>query len=235
MKKSFALSTPTVVSNISGTHTIDRYVDFNPFPDLTDKSFKFHVFDFHKFFHGLVGYETLQELQAKIETSDNSLTILGTKLQMHKKYPEPFSKEISGESIHNIEIPVSEKSGDFLLEEDFEISSNLFICAGLYRADEYKAIVQMQNNSADNQTFTLDYPLEVTLNNFEQRTVENELNNIELAHDKNRYKKLVDQLRLDHLNSEEKSKLLTVIHESQDIFHLDYEPLSTTNVVKHKT
>lgn len=122
VKKFLALPTPTIVSNISGTHTIDRCVDFNPFPDLSDKTFEFHIFDFHKFFHGLVGYETLQELKAKIETHDNSITILGMKLQMHKKYSEPFSKEISGESIINIEIPVSEKSGDFLLEEDFDIS-----------------------------------------------------------------------------------------------------------------
>lgn len=234
MKHSLVLPNPTAVSNISGKFIIDRYVEFNPFPDLTEKNFKFHVFEFHKFFHGLIGYETLQELKAKIDTSDNTITVLDTKIQMFKKYPQPFSKEVSGESIYNMEIPVSEKSGDFLLEENLEITSNIFIHAGLYKAQDHKATVKIQNNSTENQTLVLDYPFEVTLNNFEHILMEHDLNNTECTSKPDRYKKLVDQLRLGHLNDEEKAKLITVIKENQDIFHLDNEPLTTTNVVKHK-
>jgi hypothetical protein len=151
---------------------------------------------------------------------------------MHKKFLELFKKEILRESIQNIERPVSEQTGDFLLEDDLEINANLFICAGLYQAANHKATVSLRNNSAENQTFSLDYPLEITPNNFECPVEKNELNFSETY--PGRFKKLKDQLRLDHLNIEERDKITSVIEENQDIFHLDSEPLTATNVVKHK-
>lgn len=176
----------------------------------------------------------LQELEAKIDTNDNSITVLGKKIQMHKKYPEPFSKNISGESIHNIEIPVSENFGDFLLEGDFVISPNLYICGGLYHIENHKAVVAVKNSSTANQTFSLDFPFEVELNNFERRTIENDLNKLEETCVENRSTKLISQLRLDHLNPEEKKKIVSVVLDNQEVFHLDKEALTSTNVVKHQ-
>lgn len=124
-----------------------------------------------------------------------------------------------------------------MLFEDLEIDSNLFICAGLYQANDYKAVVNLRNILEENQTFSLDYPFEIRLNNFECSLAEDELNFTQVQ--PGRYKKLIDQLRLDHLNSEEKEKLIALIHENQEVFHLDDEPeislrRSATNAVKHK-
>lgn len=55
---------PTTITNIMGKHVIKSYVNFNPFPDIIQTTFIFYVFDFHKFFDGLIGYETLQQLGA---------------------------------------------------------------------------------------------------------------------------------------------------------------------------
>lgn len=55
---------PATITNIMGKHVIKSYVNFNPFPDIIQTTFIFHVFDFHKFFDGLIGYETLQQLGA---------------------------------------------------------------------------------------------------------------------------------------------------------------------------
>lgn len=47
------------VTNLRGKHEIRRYVNFNPIPKIHRDSPKFYVFQFHSFFDGLIGYETL--------------------------------------------------------------------------------------------------------------------------------------------------------------------------------
>lgn len=229
VRKASKLKKPTIVSNISGKHLINEYVNFNPFPSLTTKKFIFHVFDFHKYFDGLLGYETLQDLDAKIDSKLNTIQILNQTFKMYRKYPDIICKTIPKQSILNIEIPVTEKSGDFFLE-DFEVLPKLIICSGLYKASENKAFITIRNDSKNDQQFALQNPMQIELNNFEIISSD-EINHHDFQPE--RYRKLIDQLRLDHLNTEEKKKLLEVINEYQDLFHVDNEPLSATNGTTH--
>lgn len=148
---------------------------------------------------------------------------------MYRKYPEIFNKTITKQSILNVEIPVTENCGDFYFE-DTEILPKLFICSGLYKADDCKAFVTIRNDSENDQEFVLQNPIPIELNNFEIITSE-EINHQEFQ--PTRYRKLIDQLRLEHLNNEEKKKLLDVINEYQDLFHIEDEPLSAANGITH--
>lgn len=233
VKKATKLPFPSVVKNISGKHFIENFVEFNPFPNATKSKFVFHVFKFHDFFDGLIGYETLQELGAIIDTKNNTLNIAGISYKMYRKYPEIISKEIPSQTILNIEIPVSIDNGDFLIESDYKILPNLIICAGLYRAHENKAFITIENLSKSPQLFSLDFPFEVELNNFEQYEINDELNSLDTITISNRYRKLVEQLRLNHLNSEEKTKLMKIIEEYQPTFYIEGESLSNTTEIKH--
>lgn len=234
VNKSKKLKTPAIITNISGQHLIDSYVEFNPFPDEIDSKFVFHVFEFHKFFDGLIGYETLQQMGAIIDTGNNTLNIAGKSYKMYKKYPEAISEEIPHQTILNIEIPVTAENGDFLLENDHEILPNLTICAGLYHAKENKAFVAVENKSKQTQLFILDFPFEIELDNFKINEFnKDEINFSDTTTESNRYRKLIDQLRLDHLNTEEKTKLLQIIDEHQSTFYIEGEFLSNTTAVKH--
>lgn len=121
---------------------------------------------------------------------------------MYRKYPEIFNKTITKQSILNVEIPVTENCGDFYFE-DTEILPKLFICSGLYKADDCKALVTIRNDSENDQEFVLQNPIPIELNNFEIITSE-EINHQEFQ--PTRYRKLIDQLRLEHLNNEEKKE-----------------------------
>lgn len=136
--------------------------------------------------------------------------------------------------IHNIEIPVSEKEGDFLIEDIIEILPNLEISAGLYHAKDHKAFMMVENKASSEQIMSLDQPLEINLNNFEANWGDHEINNTETQIPHKRYRKLIDQLRLEHLNVEEKTKLLKVINENQSVFHVEGDILSHTNLVRHE-
>jgi hypothetical protein len=48
-----------------------------------------------------------------------------------------------------------------------------------------------------------------------------------------RFSTLRDQLRLDHLNSEERASILTICEEYNDIFHLPGDRLTSTSTIEH--
>lgn len=79
---------PIKVHNINGTHTINQFVEFNPFYKIPNtQKLNFYVFDFHPFFDRLIGYEALQHLKANIITTTNELQLPYGTIQMLRKYP----------------------------------------------------------------------------------------------------------------------------------------------------
>lgn len=157
IKHSLQLAKPKIISNISGNYKIDKFIKLNPFPDISDKIFDFYVFDFHEYFDGLIGYETLQELEAKIDAKENHLKIFNHDINMYKKYPELMRAEIAAQTIQNIEIPC-EFNGEFYFEET-EVAPKLFIVPGVYNAAKNKTIMTLRNESDYNQIFSIQHPI----------------------------------------------------------------------------
>lgn len=83
------ITNPTTVRNVSGTHTVNRFVEFNPFPEIPNTFAQiFLIFDFHPFFDGLIGYETIKNWKTDIITSQDELRFPSGKVTMKRKYPE---------------------------------------------------------------------------------------------------------------------------------------------------
>jgi len=52
-------------------------------------------------------------------------------------------------------------------------------------------------------------------------------------HSRNRTERVIELLRTDHLNDEEKKSLLEMCFDYQDVFYLPGDRLSSTKAVKH--
>lgn len=217
--------TPSIVKNVSGVHKINQSVQFAP---LNGKPpMKFFLFEFHTFFDGLIGYESLCQLQANIITSSNMLQLPDKTIPMKRKYPESFSIKINVNEQVQISLPTTAPDGDFLVEDSLPLTEDVVVLPGLYKAENNTAVVIAANVSNSNVQINPNRPLFAEVNNFElESPVEVEKNNNK--------SKLRKQLRLDHLNDEERKKLLKVVEKYESIFHQDEQPLSFTNAIKHQ-
>lgn len=217
--------TPSVVKNVSGVHKINQSVQFallNGKPPM-----KFFLFEFHSFFDGLIGYESLCQLQANIVTSSNMLQLPDITIPMKRKYPDSFSIKINVNEQVQISLPTTAPDGDFLVEDSLALTEDVVVLPGLYKAENNTAVVIAANVSNSNVRINPNRPLFAEVNNFElESPVEVERNN-----NKSKPRK---QLRLDHLNDEERKKLLKIVEKYESIFHQDEQKLSFTNAIKHQ-
>lgn len=223
------ITQPTTVRNVSGSHVIDRFVEFNPFPNIPNTSKQiFLVFDFHPFFDGLIGYETLKNLKADIITSLNKLRFPSGEVPMKRKYPVVKSVYLNAHETKPVDL-TTKSVGDFFSDRDLTIDPHCFIHSGLYRAENGYVKIFLTNRSSEPCRITLTADvLEMEVNNFECSTpdVPHNINPVERN-------ALFDQLRTDHLNADEKHKLLKIISRHTDVFFLKGERLSFTNAIKH--
>ena len=161
-------TTPTTVRNVKGSHTIHQYVELNPFRSIPNTSKQiFLIFDFHPFFDGLIGYETLKNLNADIITSKNELKFPTGTIKMKRKYPDVRSMHLNAHETKIINLP-TKLNGEFLLEDDLFIDKNVTIPSGLYLAENEYARVLVTNHSSEATQVQLNsYTLDPEINNFE--------------------------------------------------------------------
>lgn len=223
-KHAIALGTNHKIKNISGSYNVSNYTRFNPF----EKFFKnlspqkFFLFKFHNFFDGLIGFETLRSINAIIDTGSNSLKIGDTIIPLNKKLPDSIILNANETNI--VSVPTVQENGDFLVENDLPIAPNIFILSGVYSYQDRKTNILVHNGNTNEQNLNIGGLLDFGINNFEMKSPIFKPN-------KN---KLFEQLRLDHLNQEEKKQISKLIQSFQDIFFLEGQKLSFTNAIKHK-
>lgn len=115
------------ILTVNGTFTVNKYVNFNPFPLLKQsKSFQFFVFNFHNFFDGLIGYEALQILKAIIDTANNKLIFADCSIPMKRKFPSKVSNlnnKVATQDFNNICLHYDKKINDLCECENFEFSN----------------------------------------------------------------------------------------------------------------
>lgn len=204
-------------------------MELNPFPTIPNTQKQvFLVFDFHPFFDGLIGYESLKNLNADIITSTNELKFPFGKVKMKRKYPDSKSVYLNAHESKTINIS-TRVNGDFLLENDLVIEPNVVIHAGLYSADNENIHMLISNYS--------DEVHKIDLNS---NILNPEINNFETGSPPEKYgstyhlgETLRNQLRINHQNVEEKRKLLKVIANHENVFFREGTQLSFTNAIKH--
>jgi hypothetical protein len=175
VKKNSVGKTSTI-QTVNGTFKVDKFINFNPFP--TSKfcqNSEFFIFDFHKFFDGLIGYQFLQKSKAVIDAATNMLKFPDFSIQMKRKFPETRNLNLNLHETKLVELPVNLQNGDFLISDEIEFQTNAFILSGIYRANSGKAIVAV-SNYYDKQ-ISFNHPeIQVEINNFETRETCNDAN-----------------------------------------------------------
>lgn len=222
--KNCRFTDPVNIHNVNGVHSVNQFVEFNPFIHVPNTiKLKFYVFDFHPFFDGLIGYEALQLLKANIITVSNELQFPEGRVKMLRKYPSKNPIQLNSHETKIINLPVNIEKGDFLVTKDTKISDSINVHAGLYNADNYFAYLAVTNNSNEPRHLDAIKPFEFELNNFETQNPPSP----EIPINRN----IFNQLRTQHLNTEERDQLFKTIAEHQDVFLLEEEHLSFTNAV----
>ena len=143
---------------------------------------------------------------------------------MERKYPNIRSLYLNANETKPVSLPTN-VIGDFLVEKDYAIASNVFINTGLYTTDNgyTRVMVSNYNEHSCKVNLTSD-SLKLEINNFETGIPNDEPIS---------KKSLFEQLRTDHLNDDERSKLFKLVSRYEQIFFTEGKNLSFTNAIKH--
>lgn len=76
----------SIVTNMAGSHKIIKSASIDIFG--IKRKLKFYVLKFHKYFDGLIGYESLQDVKAIVNTANNTLKIGRKIIEMKKMFLE---------------------------------------------------------------------------------------------------------------------------------------------------
>lgn len=208
------------VTNISGKHKINKSTSFDIFQ--IKKKVKFYVFDFHEFFDGLVGYETLRDLNAQLDIGKNKLKIGRKTFNLEKKFQGNHKINISEQEYQFVEIPVKQK-GSFLVEEETPFDS-FSILPGLYLSKNGTAIMAIRNHKPHTTTQLNSNEMEIGTDCFRLKNVPQPSQNQDGKY----------PVREEHMNDEEKRALRKIIHANKEILYTDSEKLTFTHKIKHQ-
>ena len=122
------------------------------------------------------------------------------------------------------------------LIEGKTIIDGLYCPSALVRADNLNIGYTTVLNTTEN---------EIILKNMKARLKPIEINNqysagyekeevTDNSQKKQRFHKILKLLRLEHLNEEEKDSVITIFKNFEDIFHLEHDLLTATNIVQHE-
>lgn len=205
------------VTNITGVHEINKSTSI----DLLGigKKLKLYIFNFHKVFDGLIGYESLRDLKAKMNIAENSLKIGRKEIKMKKMFPETHKINLTENTFQFIKIPTS-KNGTFVVAEDKKFN-DFTILSGVYNSTQGEAIVAIEKNT-------------------ERETSEINVNELEIDETPYELERLPEQsltqnykIRQEHMNEEEKNALKEVIDKNKEILYTESDLLSFTHKIKH--
>ena len=220
---------PISISNQSGKHRANMKFTTTLFN--TTKKVPFYLFKFHTFFDGILGYETLSELKAKIDIPNTELILPKETIKMEIRHLGPSNITLNANSVTKIKLPVSQNNGNVFLPKDIRIN-NAVIPSGLYHA-ENGFVDTLARNFGDSVTFKWTKPAKTL-------QIENisDINNTNAGLANQPYRipssKLEELIRLQHLNQEEKSALLKTLSKNTEIFHRESEKLSCTTAIQHR-
>lgn len=200
-----------MVTNKNGKFFIDKVVHANLFSDCFPEKLPYYVFKFHKFFDGLIGYENLSKMKAVVDTKRHHLVIGNKSYQFSRYYPSSVNFHIQENSIAPI---CTTSNGTFLINEEINLSPQVTLKPGLYSAEGNRAMVHLSSRSQS-------VPQRIDPFCNDGFVVTNE-----------KPPKL--NFPSEHLNNEEKTRLIQTLRPFRDVFFQEGRKLTFTHQVKHK-
>lgn len=225
---------PIKMTTVFNSIFIDKEVNVKSFKEFnSDEKINFLLFKFHKYFDGLIGLDILQQLNIKLDFGNSILEVNSNQIPIHYK-PNLKSKtfNVKGNTTIVAQIPVDVEEGDILVKE-IPIKLDLIIPGGIYKSVGWYAKVEVSNTSDSEQSFTIEQPIKAVPIESNYTEFHNFLITSEVASEEDKHY-LFNSLRLNHLNSEEKTSVFNLCKKFNDIFYTNNQKLTFTNQVKHQ-
>lgn len=213
----------------------EKFSVFIPTPEIfqTPGTTKLLMFDFNSQFDCLLGIDFLQKQNLNID--------LGNKTLKNNKIQIPLQFKKTTNEVHHITIPPqsekiiqlqTEKTADKeVLIPNIHYGSGLITSSGIAKIRNNKITCSIVNPTEREHTLNLSRTVDNKILQDFEIPPPLDLNHIEGSRI---HHNVIDLIRTDHLNTEEKLALEKIISEYPDIFHMEDSPLSFTNQVKHK-
>lgn len=205
----------------SSSHYLRSKVKFK---SLCDEPLEFCIFNFNDNYDGLIGMDFLRKYKATLDFK-LGLLILSNKRVLDIDFPYDYT--IPALMEETIDVPVDKPNGYGLIES-MDIN-NIYIPDCLIECNNNKASIKVINPTNKPIDIKFRAPVQtkdiIDVNNFQ---------NNRTMRERSRENWIASQIRTQHLNTEEKEYLIDLCKEYNDIFANENEPLTSTNVVKHK-
>lgn len=210
---------PKHVKNFSGSQIAEKKSKANLLGyDLPLQTY--YEIEFHTFFDALIGSEYFAKTGAQLDYKNETLKIDDKTFKFKKFFPAKklYNHTVTVETLND---------GDWLVPSLQNLSKNLTIEPGLYRAENNKTQINVWTT---NPIPPDDLPkIGLKLNNFEI------IEPIPTGKDGNLDREKIETLiRTQHLSKLEKTKLLDLMYQNQSILLKQNEKLSATSAIKHK-
>lgn len=199
----------------------------------------FHAIDdtIHLHYDGIIGSDFIQHFKIDIQYSTKTLSLEGYEIPIYCSKP---SYVIPPRSEMVIECPVSNLSEITDLKEalilDHKISEGVFLANCIVNLKPNNRVNVSVLNTTETQVEIDNFQVQLTpfklppskLDDTQQKLI-HQLDSLVI----DRSQKVIEQIRCSHLNPQEKKALMNCLSKYTDIFHLDGEFLTYTNVIKH--
>jgi transposase InsO family protein len=233
LKKNYIIKTkPYIIRALNKETVINEKIETTLFKDFGDDSppVTYYLHDFHEYFDGIIGHDILSNHGIQIDFNKNILIRKEKEIKLfYKPVIGQYEYYIKSNKINEIKIPVDVENGPIFLEEQ-SIADTVLI-GGLYESFNWETKVLIE--SKQDTVIKINQPIKASPVNVK------EINNIEINENENvnnlNYNEdILNEIRMDHLNDEERKMLKNLIIRYKEIFLTDGEDLSFTNQEKHK-
>lgn len=195
---------------------------------------KFYLFKFHNVFDGLIGLDNLKLLQAKLDYDKGYLITphANIRLQFIETQKQINNITVGARSEQVIKIKTDVQHGDIVIP--YQKLNNCEIPNCITKARNGYALTTILNNTCEPVILDVSEPFKVeTYDDNHDNDVQIDMNFFKT--DSESLQKFdPSKIRTDHLNMEEKSRILDLCEEYSDIFHHENMPLTFTNKIKHQ-
>jgi len=199
----------------------------------SDKKIIFTLFDFHNFFDGLISFRDLKRLGFNWNIQEMFLYRDNIKIPVHQCSPSEyylFNITVNDYEVYRTKLPVDVPSDGVYYIPGTKLNDHCYLRGCITNVHNKLATVEIHNTSSQDTYVCMTSPLqahpiehfEIYNTHFQSPAVYMNKENIK------------DKLRLDHLNTEERTGLLKICEENYSVFHFSDMPLSSTTETTHQ-
>lgn len=181
-------------------------------------------------FDGLIGLDNLRILQANVDFDKGFLITPFSKIKLsfHKTKTDLNLITVSPRCEQVIKIKTSVQKGEIIIPHQKFHNCEIPECLSV--AKNGTAMTTILNNTTEPVTLDLSQP--ILVDKFNRKEIQEiDFNNFDDSHENSLD---LSKFRTNHLNPEEKTKILKLIKEFSDIFYNEDTSLTFTNKIKHQ-